>query len=50
MMLRQVFPSRTLAFYTAKMFLVRTFAFLAGLALIAIGMVSASPALAPATK
>lgn len=34
MMLRQVFPSRTLAFYTAKMFLVRTFAFLAGLALI----------------
>ncbi|WP_456238899.1 LPS export ABC transporter permease LptG [Sandaracinobacteroides hominis] len=33
-MLRQVFPSRTLAFYTAKMFLVRTFAFLAGLALI----------------
>lgn len=34
MMLRRVFPSRTLALYTARMFLVRTFAFLAGLALI----------------
>ena len=30
----RMFPSRTLAFYTAKMFLMRTFAFLAGLALI----------------
>lgn len=33
-MLRKLFPSRTLALYTARMFLVRTFAFLAGLALI----------------
>ncbi len=34
MMLSALFPSRTLAFYTGKMFMVRTFAFLAGLALI----------------
>jgi lipopolysaccharide export system permease protein len=34
MMLRQMFPSATLARYTARMFLVRSFAFLAGLALI----------------
>jgi lipopolysaccharide export system permease protein len=33
-MLKRMFPSRTLALYTARMFLVRTFAFLAGLALI----------------
>jgi lipopolysaccharide export system permease protein len=33
-MLRTVFPSRTLAFYTARMFVLRTIAFLAGLALI----------------
>ena len=33
-MFSRIFPSRTLALYTAKMFLVRTFAFLAGLALI----------------
>jgi lipopolysaccharide export system permease protein len=34
MMLGRIFPSRTLALYTARMFLLRTFAFLAGLALI----------------
>ncbi len=33
-MLAAVFPSRTLALYTARMFLVRTVAFLAGLALV----------------
>lgn len=33
-MLKRLFPSKSLAFYTAKMFLTRTFAFLAGLALI----------------
>lgn len=33
-MLSRLFPSRTLALYTARMFLVRTVAFLAGLALI----------------
>ncbi|MFN3370523.1 MAG: LPS export ABC transporter permease LptG [Sphingomonadaceae bacterium] len=34
MMLHRLFPSPTLARYTARMFLIRTFAFLAGLALI----------------
>ena len=34
MMLNRIFPSRTLALYTARMFVMRTFAFLAGLALI----------------
>ncbi len=34
MMLSRIFPSPTLARYTARMFLIRTFAFLAGLALI----------------
>ncbi|TPE61053.1 LPS export ABC transporter permease LptG [Sandaracinobacter neustonicus] len=33
-MFSRMFPSRTLALYTARMFLMRTFAFLAGLALI----------------
>ena len=33
-MLKRIFPSKSLALYTAKMFLTRTFAFLAGLALI----------------
>jgi len=33
-MLSRIFPSATLARYTARMFLIRTFAFLAGLALI----------------
>jgi lipopolysaccharide export system permease protein len=33
-MLKRLFPSKQLALYTARMFLVRTFAFLAGLALI----------------